>query len=129
MPNVPAGLQYTKEHEWAKAENGLVRVGITEYAQEQLGDVVYVELPQVGSRVQAMKNFGVVESVKAASDLFSPISGEVVEVNTTLESQPELVNSSPYEDGWLIVVRPDDANALNELLDAEGYNSYLESLG
>jgi len=129
MANVPAELKYTKEHEWAKTEGGNIRVGITEYAQAQLGDVVYVELPQVGSRVTYMKNFGVVESVKAASDLYSPLSGEVVEANTALETAPEMVNSSPYGDGWLIVVKPDDAKALDELLDAEAYSKYLASLG
>lgn len=129
MSNVPAGLKYTKDHEWAKTEGGNVRVGITEYAQEQLGDVVYVELPKAGSRVTYMKNFGVVESVKAASDLYSPLSGVVVESNTTLESQPELVNQDPYGEGWMIVVKPDDPNALKDLLDAGAYTAYLTSLG
>lgn len=128
MPNVPAGLKYTKEHEWAKAEGDLVRVGITEYAQEQLGDVVYVELPQPGGKVAYMKNFGVVESVKAASDLYSPIAGEVVEANGDLESQPELVNKDPYGGGWLILVRPDDSTALDSLLDADAYSAFLDSL-
>ena len=128
MPNVPGELKYTKEHEWAKVEGDLVRVGITEYAQEQLGDVVFVELPQPGGKVAYMKNFGVVESVKAASDLYSPISGQVVEANGDLESQPELVNTDPYGDGWLILVRPDDPNALNSLLDAQAYSAFLDSV-
>ena len=127
MPNVPAGLKYTKEHEWAKVEGDLVRIGITEYAQEQLGDVVFVELPQPGSTVVYMKNFGVVESVKAASDLYSPVSGEVVEANGDLESQPEMVNKDPYGDGWLILVRPADPKALNSLLDADAYSAFLNS--
>ncbi|MCW5851146.1 MAG: glycine cleavage system protein GcvH [Anaerolineae bacterium] len=128
MPNVPAELKYTKEHEWAKVEGDLVRIGITEYAQEQLGDVVFVELPQPGSKVAYMKNFGVVESVKAASDLYSPVGGEVVEANSDLESQPELVNKDPYGGGWLILVRPDDPSALNSLLDADAYSAFLDSL-
>ncbi len=127
--NVPAGLKYTKEHEWAKIEGDVVRIGITEYAQEQLGDVVYVELPQAGGTVTYMKHFGVVESVKAASDLFSPLTGAVVEANSALEAQPELVNSDPYGQGWMVVVRPDDLKSVDELLDAAAYQSYLDSLG
>ncbi|MCW5880280.1 MAG: glycine cleavage system protein GcvH [Anaerolineae bacterium] len=127
--SVPAGLKYTKEHEWAKVEGDVVRVGITEYAQEQLGDVVYVELPQAGGNITQAKHFGVVESVKAASDLFAPLSGSVVEANAALEAQPELINADPYGQGWMVVVRPDDPTAVDELLDADAYQSYLDSLG
>ena len=104
MANVPKDLKYTREHEWAKQEGDRVRVGITAYAQEQLGDVVFVELPKVGAKVTATKNFGVVESVKAVSDLFSPVSGEVTSGNDALAAAPELVNSDPFGEGWLIKV-------------------------
>src|SRR4030095_9385044 len=106
MANVPADLRYTKEHEWAKLEGDKARVGITAFAQEQLGDVVFVELPKVGAKVTALKNFGVGESVKAVSDLFAPLSGEVVEANTELTKKPETVNSDPYGQGWMIVIQP-----------------------
>ncbi|MFN8474471.1 MAG: glycine cleavage system protein GcvH [Anaerolineae bacterium] len=119
--NVPGDRGYTKDHEWAKTEGQKVRVGITEYAQAQLGDVVYVELPQVGKEIRAGKTFGVVESVKAASDLYSPVTGTVVEVNSALESSPETVNSDPYGDGWMIVVEPSDAAELDGLISAADY--------
>src|SRR5438445_8091495 len=109
MANVPSDLKYTREHEWAKREGDRVRVGITAFAQEQLGDVVFVELPKVGARVTALKTFGVVESVKAVSDLFAPVSGEVVEVNAELATKPETVNADPYGQGWMIVVKVADA--------------------
>src|SRR6266700_3556058 len=105
MANVPADLRYTKEHEWAKLEGDKARVGITAFAQEQLGDVVFVELPKVGAKVSAMKPFGVVESVKAVSDLFAPLTGEVVEINAELPKKPEAVNADPYGKGWMIVVK------------------------
>ncbi len=120
----PGDRKYTKEHEWAKTEGQRVRVGITEYAQAQLGDVVYVELPQVGAEIRAGKQFGVVESVKAASDLYSPITGKVVEVNSALESTPETVNSDPYGDGWMIVVEPSNAAELDGLLSAADYEKF-----
>ena len=123
--NVPGDRRYTKEHEWAKTEGNLVRVGITEYAQAQLGDVVYVELPQVGGELRAGKTFGVVESVKAASDLYSPIGGKVVEVNATLESSPETVNSDPYGDGWMIIVEPSSAGELDGLMSAADYEKLI----
>jgi glycine cleavage system H protein len=122
---VPADRRYTSEHEWAKAVDGEVLVGITDYAQSKLGDVVYVELPNVGDRVEAMKSFGSVESVKTASDLFAPIAGTVTAVNTRLRDQPELVNQSPYDEGWMIRIRPDDPNALNDLLTAEQYQQLV----
>src|SRR5256886_15236874 len=105
MANVPADLRYTKEHEWAKLEGDKARVGITAFAQEQLGDVVFVELPKVGAKVSAMKTFGVVESVKAVSDLFAPLTGEVVEINAELSKKPEVVRAGAYGTGWVIVVK------------------------
>ena len=102
---VPADLRYTREHEWAKVEGDRARIGITAFAQEQLGDVVFVELPKVGAQVTGMKTFGVVESVKAVSDLFAPLTGEVVEINAALVKKPETVNSDPYGEGWMIVVK------------------------
>jgi len=125
--NVPDELRYTKEHEWAKIEGDRARVGITAFAQEQLGDVVFVELPKVGASVTSMKTFGVVESVKAVSDLFAPLSGEVLEVNGALPGKPELVNSDPYGQGWMVVIRlarPAEADAL---MTAEAYRKFIES--
>lgn len=129
MANVPAELKYTKEHEWAKREGDRIRVGITEYAQEQLGDVVFVELPKVGAKVTAHQAFGVVESVKAVSDLFAPISGEVAEVNAELGQKPETVNADPYGKGWMLVVTPSDAKQWNELLTAAQYEEFLAQGG
>ncbi len=117
----PAELKYSKEHEWAKVDGDVVTVGITDFAQNQLGDVVYVELPKVGSQVKLMTPFGVVESVKTASDLFSPVSGEVVDVNSALNDQPELVNASPYADAWMIRVRMSNPGDLDQLLSAQDY--------
>src|SRR6185436_8726064 len=116
MANVPAELRYTREHEWAKVEGDRARVGITAFAQEQLGDVVFVELPKVGATIASMKTFGVVESVKAVSDLFAPLTGEVVEVNAELAKKPELVNSDPYGQGWMIVVKLANPKELDGLL-------------
>ena len=125
MSNVPADLKYTREHEWAKQEGDRVRVGITAYAQEQLGDVVFVELPKVGAKVTATKNFGVVESVKAVSDLFAPISGEVAEVNGELGQKPEIVNQDPYGKGWMLVIAPASAKDWEQLLTAAQYEEFL----
>jgi glycine cleavage system H protein len=125
MANVPPDLRYTKDHEWAKAEGARYRVGITAYAQEQLGDVVFVELPKVGARVSARQSFGVVESVKAVSDLFAPISGEVVEINASLSTAPQVVNQDPYGTGWMIVVAPAKADEWAELLTAAQYEQFL----
>lgn len=124
----PSDLKYTQEHEWARVEGGRATVGITDYAQGQLGDVVYVELPSPGAKVRFMETFGVVESVKAASDLFAPVSGTVVEVNERLEDQPELVNQSPYGDGWMIVVELSDPSELDKLMSADEYAAYVEGL-
>ena len=129
MSNVPADLRYTREHEWAKQEGGRIRVGITAYAQEQLGDVVFVELPKVGAKVTAHQAFGVVESVKAVSDLFAPISGEVVEANAELAQKPETVNADPYGKGWMLVVAPSDATQWAQLLTAAQYEEFLAQGG
>ena len=125
MANVPKDLKYTREHEWAKQEGDRVRVGITAYAQEQLGDVVFVELPKVGAKVTASKNFGVVESVKAVSDLFAPVSGDVVEVNAELGQKPETVNLDPYGTGWMLVVKPSNKGEWDQLLTAQQYEEFL----
>ena len=129
MANVPTDLKYTREHEWAKQDGARVRVGITAYAQEQLGDVVFVELPKVGARVTATKTFGVVESVKAVSDLFAPLSGEVVEVNADLAKTPETVNADPYGQGWMLVVKIGDPKELDGLLSAQDYAALIAAAG
>ena len=121
----PEDLKYTKEHEWARVEGNRARVGITDYAQGELGDVVFVELPKVGTRLRQMQPFGVVESVKAVSDLFAPLSGEVVEVNQALAQRPELVNQDPYGEGWMIVLALAEPQELDHLLDARQYEQYL----
>jgi glycine cleavage system H protein len=129
MANVPADLRYTKEHEWAKLEGDKGRVGITAFAQEQLGDVVFVELPKVGTKVTAMKTFGVVESVKAVSDLFAPLSGEVVEANTELTKKPETVNSDPYGQGWMIVIKLANPKEMDGLMSAADYEKLVAAAG
>ena len=118
---VPGDLRYTKDHEWIRVEGDEALVGITGYAADQLGDIVFVELPDVGRALEQHGTFGVVESVKAVSDLYAPVSGEVVEVNGDLGSKPELVNSDPFGGGWMIRVKVGDAAQLGELLDAAGY--------
>jgi glycine cleavage system H protein len=127
--SVPEGLKYTKEHEWVKVEGDKGRVGITHYAQDQLGDVVFVELPKKGRKLRQMETFGVVESVKAVSDLFSPVGGEVAEVNGELERKPELVNADPYGKGWMILVKIANAKELSNLLSASEYTAYLKKAG
>ena len=129
MSKVPAELKYTREHEWAKVEGDRARIGITDFAQEQLGDVVFVELPKVGARVTAMQSFGVVESVKAVSDLFAPLSGEVVDVNGELAKKPETVNADPYGQGWMIVVKYADARELDTLMSASEYEKLIAAAG
>ena len=129
MSNVPPDLKYTREHEWAKVEGDRARIGITAFAQEQLGDVVFVELPKVGAKVAAMQTFGVVESVKAVSDLFAPLSGEVVEANTGLTQKPETVNADPYGQGWMIVVRLADPKELDALLSPADYEKLIATAG
>jgi glycine cleavage system H protein len=122
----PQHLKYTKEHEWARIEGNRVVVGITDFAQEELGDVVFVELPEVGTSVEVAGTFGVVESVKAVSDLYAPVGGTIVEVNLTLEDRPELVNQSPYGEGWMIVIEMSSTEALQQLLSAEEYQTYID---
>ena len=121
----PSGLRYTKEHEWIRVEGDQAYVGITDYAQQELGDVVYVELPDAGGAVRYMEPFGVVESVKAVSDLFSPVTGAVNQVNEELFNRPELVNSDPYGQGWMLLVQIGDPVQLDTLMTAEQYQAYL----
>ena len=130
MSNVPAELSYTSEHEWVSAltAEGTVRVGLTDHAQDALGDVVYVDLPSVGDSVAAEDSFGEIESTKSVSDLFAPIAGEIVAVNEGLEDDPALVNSDPYGEGWIIEIRPENADDLANLLTAEGYQAELDKL-
>jgi len=122
----PEDLRYTKEHEWARLEGSRVRVGITDFAQDALGDVVYVDLPEIGASVQAASPFGEVESTKSVSDVFSPVSGTIAERNPLLDDRPELVNEQPYGDGWLIVVDEAAAADLDRLMDAAGYRAFVE---
>jgi glycine cleavage system H protein len=124
--NFPEDLKYTRDHEWARVKGNRVTIGITDFAQDQLGDVVYVELPDLGDVVKKGEAFGVVESTKAVSDLFAPISGKVVEVNDPLADAPETVNEDPYEEGWMIVVEVADPKDLGDLLDAPGYQKFVE---
>ncbi len=124
--DIPDDLRYTREHEWARRRDGKVVVGITDFAQDQLGDVVYVELPDVGDPVKKGESFGVVESTKAVSELFAPISGKVVEVNAPLADAPETINEDPYEEGWMIAIEPSDAKELDALLDAKAYRAFVE---
>jgi glycine cleavage system H protein len=122
--DIPANRRYSKDHEWALVESdGSVRVGITDFAQHELGDVVYVEVPAVGTRVSQGKQMGEIESVKAVSELFSPVTGQVTEINPQIKTNPELVNSSPYEGGWLVKVKADNAAELKNLLDAAAYGA------
>jgi glycine cleavage system H protein len=123
----PDDLRYSKDHEWIRVDGDRGRVGITEYAQEQLGDVVFLELPEVGRKLQAGEVFGTVESVKAVSELFSPVAGEVLEANAELVKKPELVNSDPHGAAWMIVVRLADPKAVDALMDAKAYQAFVES--
>lgn len=124
--SVPEDLHYSEEHEWVRVEDDLVRIGITDYAQHQLGDVVYVELPEESDSFGFMEPFGVIESVKAASDLYAPVAGTIVEVNTELEDAPELVNEDPYGDGWMIGIEPDDPSDIDNLLTPAEYATMIE---
>ncbi len=126
--NIPADLRYSKEHEWVRVEDGAATVGITDYAQDQLGDIVYLDLPAVGASVVQFEKLGEIESVKAVSDLFAPVGGEVVEVNQEPVDTPELVNSEPYGRGWLIKVRLSDVGELDELLSAGAYDEIIAGL-
>jgi glycine cleavage system H protein len=127
MPMIPEGLRYTKDHEWAREDGELVVIGITHYAQDQLGDVVFIEMPAVGKAVAAGDTFGVVEAVKTVSDLYAPLGGTIAEVNPALADQPGLVNQSPYGEGWMIKIKPAAAGDFAALLDAPAYAALLES--
>lgn len=124
----PEEMMYSKEHEWVKPEGANVRIGITEYAQDELGDVVYVELPESGIEVSVNDAFITVESVKAASDVYAPVSGVVVEVNEKLENEPELINQSPHHEGWMVVVEMSDPSEVDNLLSAEEYEDFVGDL-
>ncbi|MGF1465834.1 MAG: glycine cleavage system protein GcvH [Sandaracinaceae bacterium] len=129
MAQYPSELKYTKEHEWAREEgDNVVRVGVTAYAVEQLGDVTLVDLPKVGAEVAVNAHFGDIESVKTVSELFAPVSGEVVEVNNDLEDQPELVNDAPYEGGWMVAIRMNAPEEIRGLMDAAAYETFLGKL-
>lgn len=122
MSNTPSELKYASSHEWARLEeDGTITIGITDHAQNALGDVVFVELPDVGAVLHAGQEAGVVESVKAASDIYAPVSGTVIAVNSTLDESPETINADPYTDGWFFKLKPSDADELDELLDADSY--------
>jgi len=123
----PADLRYSKDHEWVRVDGEKGRVGITDYAQNQLGDVVFLELPEVGRTLAKGDQFGTVESVKAVSELYSPVSGEVVEVNTALAAKPEAINEDPHGDAWMIVVRLSDPSSLDDLMDAKAYEAFVDS--
>jgi glycine cleavage system H protein len=127
MKNIPGDLKFLSSHEWARVESdGTITIGISDHAQDLLGDIVFVELPEVGQTLDAESDAAIVESVKAASDVYSPISGEVKEVNSLLEDQPEIINSSPYEDGWFYKISPSDLGELDNLLSSEDYSAVCE---
>jgi glycine cleavage system H protein len=125
--NVPDDLRYTADHEWTRIEGGQLRMGITDYAQDALGDVVFVQLPEPGTKVAAGESFAEVESTKSVSDIYAPVSGTVVEINPDLTDSPQRLNEDPYGEGWLCVIAPDDIEAEASLLDAEGYRKLIES--
>ena len=124
--DVPQELRYSTDHEWARAEDGRLRVGITDYAQDALGDVVFVELPEVGAKVDKGASCSEVESTKSVSEIYAPVSGVIVEVNAELADSPQRLNEDPYGEGWLFVIEPSDETQLGELLDAEGYRALIE---
>ncbi len=125
--NFPENLKYTNEHEWIRMDGDVAYVGITDYAQEQLGDIVFVDVPTVGETLDANEVFGTIEVVKTISDLFLPIAGEVLELNEALEENPDLVNKAPYEEGWIIKLKPSDLGQLDDLLDAEAYKKVINA--
>lgn len=125
MMNIPKELRYSQEHEWARVEGNTVRIGITDFAQSELGDIVFVELPEVGAQLTANEPFGSVESVKTVSELYAPISGKVVAVNEELNDNPEYVNESPYDKAWMIIIEPSDLSELDNLLTAEQYEQMI----
>ncbi|SRR5690554_3562679 len=124
--NLPKEYKYSKEHEWVKVEGDVVRIGITDFAQDELGDIVFVELPEVGDEIDADEPFGSVESVKTVSELYAPVSGKIVEVNENLEDSPELVNESPHEEAWMIVIEPSNVSEIDDLMTAEEYQAMVE---
>ncbi|MFH1154652.1 MAG: glycine cleavage system protein GcvH [Pseudomonadota bacterium] len=124
--NLPGTIRYTKDHEWARSEGAMVTIGIDDYAQDQLGEVVFVELPEVGAELSKGDQFGTVESVKAVSEMYMPVSGTVVEINSSLESSPELVNTSPYDTGWMVKITPADVSELDSLMDKTAYLAMLK---
>jgi glycine cleavage system H protein len=124
--DIPAGLRYSTDHEWARVEEGRVRIGITDYAQDALGDVVFVEVPEVGSKVERGTSFSEVESTKSVSEIYAPVSGVIVEINADLADSPERLNDDPYGEGWICIIDPTDPAQLDELLDAEGYRALIE---
>ena len=127
MSDIPGDLKFLTSHEWARVESdGTITIGISDHAQDLLGDIVFVELPEIGQSVDAENDTAIVESVKAASDIYSPLSGEVIEVNSLLEDQPEIINSSPYEDGWFYKLTPSDLGELDNLLSPEDYSEVCE---
>ena len=127
MAKVPSNLNFLDSHEWARVEDdGTVTVGISDHAQELLGDIVFVELPEVGKEISQSSDIAIVESVKAASDVYSPLTGEVTEINEALNDNPEIINSSPYEDGWFFKIKPQDISEMEKLLDADAYESSSE---
>jgi glycine cleavage system H protein len=123
--NFPSNIKYTKDHEWIKVEGEFARIGITEYAQGELGDIVFVELPKIGSKLEQGKSFGTIEAVKAVSDLYAPVNGEVVELNKEVQDSPEVVNKEPYERGWMVKVRIENPAQLANLLDVEAYKKLI----
>ncbi|MDC0368144.1 glycine cleavage system protein GcvH [Opitutales bacterium] len=123
--SIPNELKYTSDHEWVRIEGEDFVIGITDHAQDSLGDVTFVELPDIGARFEDKAVFGVVESVKAASDLYMPVTGEIIEVNDSLNDSPEKVNSDPYGNGWMIKIRPDQADSIGSLLDADAYSTEI----
>ena len=126
--NLPDDMRYTEDHEWARLEGESVRIGISDYAQDQLGDIVFVELPQVGDTYEKGKEFGTVESVKAVAELYMPIGGEVLATNTVLEDSPDLLNENPYNDGWMIEIKPSDPTEFDELMAKDAYIEMLKGL-
>jgi len=125
--NIPADLKYTKDHEWVKIDNEIATVGITDFAQGELGDIVYIEVDSIGENLESESVFGTVEAVKTVSDLFMPLSGEIIEFNSELESRPELVNEDPYDSGWMIKIKLSDLNSISTLLDSKQYKDLISN--
>jgi glycine cleavage system H protein len=125
MSHIPETLKYTKDHEWVKIEGDVVTIGVTDYAQGELGDVVFVELPEVGDTVEREETFGSIEAVKAVADIFSPVSGEALEINPALEDDPEIVNKDPYGEGWMLKIKLSDHSELEELMDSAAYRDLI----